>query len=89
LQALKKFIILALVSLLFTSCQIQNVDETTTIKEFIEQTRKPKENFFAVIPHHSLVSDEIDEFYKYLSETYSGSKIDNVVIISSNHFNYN
>jgi predicted class III extradiol MEMO1 family dioxygenase len=86
---LKKLIILILTSLLLVSCQIQNVDETTTIKEFFEQATKPKENFFAVIPHHSLVSDEIEEFYKHLSEAYSGSKIDNIVVISPNHFNYN
>jgi predicted class III extradiol MEMO1 family dioxygenase len=86
---LKRFTTLILTSLFLISCQIQNIDETTTIKEFIEQTRKPAENFFAVIPHHSLVSDKIDEFYKHLNETYSGSKIDNIVVISPNHFNYN
>jgi predicted class III extradiol MEMO1 family dioxygenase len=86
---LKKIFTIICTSLLLFSCQIQDIDKTTTIKEFIQKSMKPAENFFAVIPHHSLVKDEIDEYYKYLSETYSGSKIDNIVVISPNHFNFN
>lgn len=40
----------------------------------------------AVIPHHLLVSKDIDLFYESLSESYSD--IENIVVISPNHFAY-
>ena len=44
------------------------------------------EKIFTVIPHHNLVDKNIDEFYSSLKGKYW--KIDNVVIISPNHFGF-
>ena len=42
------------------------------------------EDLIAVIPHHNLVNQEIDEFYAHLSERYG--IFENIIIISPNHF---
>ncbi len=42
------------------------------------------ENYFVVIPHHSITSKNIDSFYQNISQKYKNIK--NVVIISPNHF---
>jgi predicted class III extradiol MEMO1 family dioxygenase len=53
---------------------------TITFKIFT----KKSENIFVVIPHHSLVNNSINEYYKYLHEKYWN--FENIVIISPNHF---
>ncbi|MDR0771651.1 MAG: hypothetical protein LBF15_00865 [Candidatus Peribacteria bacterium] len=70
----KKFLII-LAIIFISSCQI---------KENLEE-----ENFFVVIPHHNLVRKDIDEFYSFLSQKYSDKNIENIVVISPNHFNFN
>jgi predicted class III extradiol MEMO1 family dioxygenase len=42
-------------------------------------------NFFIVLPHHSLTSKNIDNFYKKFSSK-NKQKINNIVIISPNHY---
>lgn len=45
---------------------------------------KNGDKYFVVIPHHNLVNQEIDEFYKKIKNDYKNIK--NIVIISPNHF---
>lgn len=42
------------------------------------------EKLFVIIPHHNLVNNSIDEYYKYLRKNYWNFQ--NIVLISPNHF---
>lgn len=61
--------------LIFSYCPI--------LGDIEEETNKP-ENYFVTIPHHIIAKKEMEEFYSYIKDEYSD--IDNIVIISPNHF---
>lgn len=67
---MKKIIFLVLNLILISSCAKQ---------ELILN-----EKVFAVIPHHNLVNDSIDDFYSQLKEKHWN--FDNIILISPNHF---
>ncbi len=67
---MKKIIILTLTIFLLSSCSL-----------FKNETNQ---NYFVVIPHHSITDKNIDAFYKDISKKYEN--IENIVLISTNHY---
>ena len=83
-----KKVLLLIFILFITSCQKQDVifyekdskEDNIIVKEGII---KKNIKVFTVIPHHNLVNNEIDKFYKQLQEKYKN--FDNIVLIWPNH----
>lgn len=69
-----------------TNQKTENINEQTyTLNtENIKKPVKGKINIYTVIPHHNLVNNDIDEFYKNLYEKYKS--FDNIVLIWPNHY---
>ncbi|MDP2643271.1 MAG: AmmeMemoRadiSam system protein B [Candidatus Peregrinibacteria bacterium] len=72
----KKFLAISLITLIFIGCTTKAIPEPQnpiTIKAII-------------VPHHLLVENYIDDFYKQISE--KNPNVEKIILISPNHFDY-
>jgi len=88
---MKKIIIFIFIIFSLFSCA-ENKHFLSTNKKIVKvenQTKNlenpiKKQNYFVVVPHHSITAKNIDNFYKNISKKYKNIK--NIVIISPNHY---
>ncbi len=78
IKIFSKIILIFFISIILFSC------EKNSNKSFLEKQIN-NNNFFIVLPHHSLTWENINNFYKEFALKKS-KKIDNIVIISPNHY---